>query len=95
MPKHQKIYQDHRALTRAELAVELRRLAADLDAGGELGYAGMGGAVSVPQQVTRELEIERSKDDTGWKVEVEFTWADRQSALETIAAQPDRSAPPR
>ncbi|MFF3573630.1 amphi-Trp domain-containing protein [Nocardia jiangxiensis] len=92
MSKHRKIYQDHRTLTRAELADELRRLAGDLEAGGELGYAGMGGAVSVPPQVIRELEIERSKDDTGWKVEVEFAWADRQSALETIAAQPDHSA---
>ncbi|MGF6885010.1 amphi-Trp domain-containing protein [Nocardia sp. GAS34] len=81
-------------MTRAELAAELRRLADDLDAGGELGYAGMGGAVSVPPQVMRELEIERSKDGTGWKVEVEFAWADRQSALETIATQPDHSAQP-
>ncbi|WP_157121145.1 amphi-Trp domain-containing protein [Nocardia miyunensis] len=92
MSKHRRTYRDHRTLTRAELAAELRRLADDLDAGGELGYAGMGGAVSVPQQVMRELEIERSKDDTGWKVEVEFTWADRQSALETIATQPEHSA---
>jgi amphi-Trp domain-containing protein len=78
---HQKIYEDHRTFTRAELATELHRLATQLESGGEVTYgeSGTGASIAVPEQIERKLEIEPTKDGAGVKFELEIKWTIRQA----------------
>jgi amphi-Trp domain-containing protein len=78
---HQKIYEDHRTFTRAELATELHRLAIQLESGDEVTYgeSGAGASIAVPEQIERELEIEPTKDGAGVKFELEIKWTTRQA----------------
>lgn len=68
------IHKDERTTTRAEAAADLRRLADELEAG-TINYGT--GSLAVPEQLTREIEIER--EDKGsvvkYEVEVELEWS--------------------
>ncbi|RDI68304.1 amphi-Trp domain-containing protein [Nocardia pseudobrasiliensis] len=70
------IFHDHRSLTRAQLAAELRRIADHLDARHDLGYGRLGtpGHLTVPEHVERELDISYSTHDGGFTVDLEFKW---------------------
>jgi amphi-Trp domain-containing protein len=70
---HVKIHEDHRTLSRAELAAELRRVASQLESGGTLSY-GEAGSIAVPEQIQREVEIEQTKDGAGYKFDIEIKW---------------------
>jgi amphi-Trp domain-containing protein len=72
---HIKIHEDHRTLSRTELAAELRRVAGQLEAGEDLSYGEAGDSIAVPEQIERELEIEQTKDGAGYKFDIEFKWA--------------------
>lgn len=69
------IHKDERLMTRAEAAADLRRLADELEAG-TISY-GADGSLAVPDQLEREIEIER--EDKGnrvkYEVEVELEWS--------------------
>ncbi|WBB70149.1 amphi-Trp domain-containing protein [Micromonospora sp. WMMD812] len=68
------IYEDARAVSRADLAAWLRQLANQLESDGKIFY-GAAGAVAVADQVTCELEIERD-GDAEISVEIEFSWTE-------------------
>ncbi|RDI60450.1 hypothetical protein [Nocardia pseudobrasiliensis] len=74
---NQRIYRDHRSITRAQLATELRRIAEQLETGHDLGYGGLGapGHIAVPERVDRELDISYSANRGWFTVGVEFSWA--------------------
>jgi amphi-Trp domain-containing protein len=74
-----KICEDHRTISRAELAAELHRIANQLEKDGSVAY-GPAGTVTVPDMVDREVEVERTKDDTGIKFDIEFKWADQPAS---------------
>ncbi len=65
-----KIHKEERLMSRADVAVELRRLADELESG-TISY-GSGGSLVVPEQVEREFEIEREDEGTKTEYEVEF-----------------------
>lgn len=67
------IIEDEAELSRAEVAGELRRLAGELEAGGELRYgrAATAGTVTVPERVRREFEIKR-RGDARFTLEIEL-----------------------
>ena len=69
---HQKIHEVHRTLTRPEVVAELRRVADELEARGQVSY-GQAGAVAVPDQLDWELEIEESKHGV-MQLELEMKW---------------------
>jgi len=76
---HHKIYEDHSTLSRPELAAELRLIADQLEADGEVTYGrgATAGSVRVPAQFSREVEVERTKHGAEVKVEIEFKWAEK------------------
>lgn len=73
---HSKIYEDHRTLSRVELAAELHRVAAQLESGGDVSYGELG-SIAVPEEIQREVEIEQTKDGAGFKFDIEFKWIAR------------------
>lgn len=70
------VYKDERELARSELAAELRRIATELESSAQLTF-GDGEQplrVAVSDRLEREIEVERTKDGTRTKVEIEVAW---------------------
>lgn len=69
------IHKEERMTTRAEVAAELHRIANDLESDGIISY-GTGGSLAVPDQLEREIEIEREDRGTTaeYEVEIELKW---------------------
>ncbi|MFI7607463.1 amphi-Trp domain-containing protein [Micromonospora sp. NPDC049366] len=96
------IYEDARAVSRADLAAWLRQLANQLESDGKIFY-GAAGAVAVADRVTCELEIERDDDEVS--VEIEFSWTEpapakpaeqdtaEQETAEQAAEESDEATP--
>ncbi|MFC3505350.1 amphi-Trp domain-containing protein [Micromonospora krabiensis] len=80
------IYEDARAVSRADLAAWLRQLANQLESDGKIFY-GAAGAVAVADRVTCELEIERDDDEVS--VEIEFSWTEPAPAAPAKPAEQD------
>ncbi|HTM85763.1 MAG TPA: amphi-Trp domain-containing protein [Mycobacterium sp.] len=67
----EKIHKEKRMTNRAGVAAELRRLADELESGGNISY-GAGGSLAVPDQLEQEFEIEREDRGSSVEYEVEF-----------------------
>ncbi len=86
-----KIYEDDRAVSRADLAAWLRQLADQLDAEGQIFY-GAAGRVTVADYVHCELEIEDDGSETS--VGIEFSWVTTEATAAELAADEDDTEPP-
>lgn len=72
---HVKLREQYRAMNRLEVAAELRRLAAQLEWHGCLSYGD--GAVPIPYELEREIEIDESTDGTALRFEYRLKWPTR------------------
>lgn len=70
-----KMHDHYRAMTRQEVATELRQLATQLESPGHLSY--LDGAVAVPTQVEREFVIDQRGDGSTCNFEYRLKWPGR------------------
>ncbi|MGV9668561.1 amphi-Trp domain-containing protein [Nocardia niigatensis] len=83
---HKKIYEDHRTLSRPELAAEFERIATELRSGATLTYGQpeSAGAITIPDRFDTEIEIQHTKNGAELKFEIEIRFPVVNADLDTV-----------